>query len=97
MPCALAHAGATSPSRVSSATTYGRPSPKLSAWPISGWATSRFSIAAGEMFSPPDVMMSSFLRSMTDRKPSGSSEPMSPVCSQPSASISSAVRSGRLR
>ena len=41
--------------------------------------------------------MSSFLRSTTDRKPSSSSEPMSPVCSQPSSSISSAVRSGRLR
>jgi hypothetical protein len=56
-----------------------------------------FSIAAGEMFSPPEVMISSFLRSMTERNPSSSSDPMSPVCSHPSSSISSAVRSGRLR
>ena len=48
-------------------------------------------IAAGEMFSPPEVMMRSFLRSTTDRKPSRSSDPMSPVCSQPPASISWAV------
>ena len=96
-PCALAQAGAASPSRVSSATTYGRRSPYAAAWPISGCSTSRFSIEAGEMFSPPEVMISSFLRSSTDRNPSESSEPMSPVCSQPSASISCAVAPARLR
>ena len=39
-------------------------------------------------------MISSFLRSTIFRKPSSSNSPMSPVCSQPSASIASAVFSG---
>ena len=71
MPRAFAHAGATSPSSVSSATTNLRRSPKASAWPISGFATSTFSTAAGEMFSPPEVMISSFFRSTTADEPVG--------------------------
>ena len=36
---------------------YGRRSPKASAWPTSGWATSMFSITAGGTFSPPAVII----------------------------------------
>ena len=50
----------------------------------------------GDMFLPAEVMMSSFLRPVTRRQPSASSCPRSPVCSQPSASIASAVASGRI-
>jgi hypothetical protein len=52
-------------------------------------------MSAGEMFFPPEVMISSFFLSVIRRYPS-SSDPMSPVCSQPSASMVSAVRSGSL-
>ena len=40
------------------------------------------------MFLPAEVMISSFLRSTIAKKPSSSSVPMSPVCTQPSASMS---------
>ena len=49
----------------------------------------------GAMFLPAEVMISSFLRSTIETKPSSSIAPMSPVCSQPSSSIRSAVASGR--
>ncbi len=48
----------------------------------------------GAMFLPEEVMIISFLRSTTFRKPSSSISPMSPVCTQPSSSISSALASG---
>jgi len=77
---------------------YWRASPIVAAWPISGLpvliAASMF---AGDMFLPAALMMISFLRSTIFRNPSSSSSPMSPVCSQPSASIVSAVCSGLLR
>ena len=41
----------------------------------------------GAMFLPALVMMSSFLRSTIAKKPSSSRVPMSPVWTQPSASI----------
>ena len=47
----------------------------------------------GVRFLPPAVMMMSFLRPVIFRKPSSSSSPRSPVCSQPSTSVS-AVASG---
>ena len=37
------------------------------------------------MYLPPEVLNRSFLRSVIRRKPSASSSPMSPVCSQPSS------------
>ena len=49
---------------------------------------------AGDMFLPAALMISSFLRSMIDRKPSSSIRPMSPECSHPSVSSASAVFSG---
>ena len=52
---------------------------------------------AGDMFLPPALMISSFLRSMIVTYPSSSTLTTSPVCSQPSASIASAVFSGSLR
>jgi hypothetical protein len=79
--------GATSSSITMSAVTKARRSPIATACAISGCARSRFSIWAGEMFLPPDVMMSSFLRSVMVRKPSSSSAPTSPVASQPSSSV----------
>ena len=50
----------------------------------------------GAMFLPWEVMIISFLRSTTLRKPSASISPMSPVCTQPSASSSAAVASSFL-
>ena len=68
------------------------------ACPISGLADLiAASMFAGDMFLPAALMISSFLRSTILRKPSSSSAPMSPVWSQPSASIASAVLSGALR
>jgi hypothetical protein len=40
------------------------------------------------MFLPPEVMMMSFLRPTMWMKPSSSMLPRSPVCSQPSTSVS---------
>jgi long-chain acyl-CoA synthetase len=54
-------------------------------------------LALGVTFLPPAVMMMSFMRSVMRKNPSGSCVPTSPVCSQPSASIVSAVFSGRFR
>ena len=48
------------------------------------------------MFLPAALMISSFLRSTIFRYPSSSSSPMSPVWSQPSESIASAVCSGHV-
>ena len=42
----------------------------------------------GEMFLPLEVMMSSFLRPVMRTKPSSSTEPRSPVYSQPSTRLS---------
>ena len=47
----------------------------------------------GATFLPAEVMISSFLRSTTAKKPSSSRVPMSPVWSQPSSSISARVAS----
>ena len=43
------------------------------------------------MFLPPAVMMMSFIRSVIARKPSASSVPTSPVCSQPSTMVSAVL------
>ena len=68
------------------------------AWPISGLDVfSRASMFAGDMFLPAALMISSFLRSTIVTKPSASISATSPVCSQPSASIASAVFSGSWR
>jgi hypothetical protein len=55
----------------------------MTAWEIQRDCLRSFSMLAGVRFLPPAVMMMSFLRPVMDRKPS-SSEPRSPVCSQPS-------------
>ena len=55
------------------------------------------SMFLGEMFFPPAVMMISFLRPVMERNPSASMDPMSPLCSQPSASTASRVASGLFR
>ena len=52
-----------------------------------------FSISAGYALNPP-MMNMSFMRSVMRRLPRSSSTPTSPVCSQPSASMASAVRFG---
>jgi len=52
---------------------------------------------AGDMFLPAALMISSFLRPVIVTYPSWSMAAMSPVCSQPSESIASAVRTGSLR
>ena len=49
----------------------------------------------GATFLPAEVMISSFFRSTMERKPSSSTAPMSPVCTQPSSSRRVAVASGR--
>ena len=51
---------------------------------------------AGEMFLPADVMISSFLRSMIRNWPLGPGSAMSPLWTQPSASIISDVLPGSL-
>jgi hypothetical protein len=60
-------------------------------WLTSGWLRSLSSSTAGDTFFPPAVMISSFLRPVIRRKPSSSSEPMSPVWIHPSRSSTSAV------
>jgi hypothetical protein len=78
-----------------SAVLYGRPSPITDMAPMSGVAALMvFSICVGDMFLPEALMMISFLRSTTLRYPSSSTVTISPVCSQPSASIASPVLSG---
>ena len=52
------------------------------------------SISDGVMFSPPAVMMMSFLRSVMNRNPSLSTWPTSPVYRNPSSSRASVVASG---
>jgi hypothetical protein len=47
------------------------------------------------MFLPPEVMISSFLRSMIATNPSSSITPMSPECSQPSISVSAVFAGSR--
>ena len=50
------------------ATLYGRASPKQTAWPINALPDlSSASMLAGDMFLPPLLMISSFLRSMIVR------------------------------
>ena len=52
---------------------YGRRSPNTHAWPISGPAAfRRISMFAGDMFLPAALMISSFLRSTIQTKPSSS-------------------------
>ena len=66
--------------------------------PISGLPDlTAASMFAGDMFLPAALMISSFLRSTIVTKPSASIVAMSPVCSQPSASIASAVWPGSPR
>ena len=77
---------------------YGRASPIVTATPMSGLpAFSSPSMLLGDMFLPAALMMISFLRSTILTKPSSSICAMSPVCSQPSESMASAVFSGSLR
>ena len=71
-----------------------RPSPTATAWPMIGLDLATASRLAGEMFLPAEVMISSFLRSTMRNWPSGSSTAMSPLCTQPSLSIVSAVLAG---
>ncbi len=91
LPCCLRQYGSVSSSIVTSAATYGRLSPTTIVWLISGCARSLSSSTAGETFLPPAVTISSFFRPVMRRKPSSSSEPMSPVWIHPSASSTSAV------
>src|ERR1700677_5145541 len=50
-----------------------------------GLSFREFSMGWGAMNFSPDVLMSSFLRSVTERYPSASIWPMSPVLNQPSS------------
>ena len=59
----------------------------MTAWEIQRFCLRSFSMLAGVRFLPPAVMMMSFLRPVIERKPSSSSEPRSPVCSQPSTIV----------
>ena len=52
-----------------------------------------FSISEGEMFLPPLVMMIAFLRSTIISSPFGASATTSPVCSQPSCTVSAVALS----
>ena len=70
------------------AVRYGRRSPITTHWETSGCCFTSASMFAGVMFLPPAVMMMSFLRPVILMKPSGSTSPRSPVCSQPSTSVS---------
>ena len=63
MPRCLAHTAALSGSRTRRAETNLRLSPMAAAWPTSGIVLSAASRLAGLMFLPPEVMISSFLRS----------------------------------
>ena len=80
-----------------SAVGYGRRSPISTASLMYGLTLTAFSISDGAMFLPPAVIMMSFMRSVIRRKPFSSSTPTSPVCSQPSESMVSAVASGRFQ
>ncbi len=85
LPCCRFQCSSASGSSVIRQAMNGRLSPTTMHWLISGCARSRSSSTAGATFLPPAVTMSSFFRPVTRRKPSSSSEPRSPVCSQPSA------------
>ena len=54
------------------------------------------SIAGGAMYLPPEVLNSSLIRPVMVRNPSESSDPLSPVRSQPSSVSVSAVASGQV-
>ncbi|ODN65340.1 hypothetical protein BA763_11930 [Burkholderia cenocepacia] len=73
-------------------TSSGMPIAAASLMP--GCITSTSSISFGYTLKP-DTRIMSFLRSMRRMKPRSSITPMSPVPSQPSASITLAVSSGR--
>ena len=73
-----------------------RPSPTATACPMIGLDLASASRFAGEMFFPAEVMMSSFLRSTILNWPFEPSSPMSPLWTQPSASMMSAVFPGSL-
>ena len=64
-------------------------SPRTTASLMYGETFSAFSIREGETFFPPAVTMIAFFRSTIRRCPSGSSSATSPVCSQPSRTVSS--------
>ncbi len=76
------------------AVRYLRLSPMTTASLTKGEVFREFSISDGEMFLPPAVMMMSLMRSTIFRCVPSTHSPTSPVCSQPSASIVSAVLSG---
>ncbi len=67
-----------------SAVRYGFPSPQMTAWSMQSVATRSPSKCGGTTFLPLDKTISSFFRPVMVRKPSSSSEPRSPVRSQPS-------------
>ena len=73
-----------------------RLSPSTTASAIKALCFSEFSIGWGAMNLPPEVLIRSFLRSVTERKPSASRLPMSPVLNHPSTKALS-VSSGRFQ
>src|SRR2546427_79178 len=96
MPRALAHAGATWGSRTTRTEMKFRESPTATAWPMIGLDFASDSRFAGEMFLPADVMINSFLRSMIRNWPLGPGSAMSPLWTQPWASMISDVLPGSL-
>src|ERR1700722_1757363 len=73
-----------------------RLSPRIAATPTRGLSFNEFSIGCGAMNFPPEVLIRSFLRSVTDKYPSASILPMSPVLNHPSSSAAF-VASGRFQ
>ncbi len=90
LPDSLRASSSLVSSMVSSAERCLRASPMTTAWLTTEMLLSLPSITCGAMFSPPAVMMRSFLRSVIFKKPF-SIFPMSPECSQPSSSSASEV------
>ena len=77
-----------------SAARYLRPSPITIASFTYGDVLRLFSISEGEMFLPPEVMMMCLMRSTIRTWVPSTHSPTSPVISQPSGVIVSAVLSG---
>ena len=91
LPRFFFHAGNASSSSVTSAATYGLPSPTTMAWLMSAFARIRSSSGPGATFLPPAVTMISFFRPVIRRYPSSSRFPRSPVRIQPSSVSASAL------
>ena len=94
-PWEVSHRFVSPKSNVMMAAMNGLRSPTTTHWLTTGDVITDASMAPGDTFFPPAVMIRSFLRPVRVTNPSSSIEPRSPVCSHPST-ICCSVISGLL-